>query len=67
MPTTDLDDLLAKVKNIVEGAGSGAGGANLESLVVKDVRLKGVAEGLQVATQDQKASIISVVVYVVVT
>jgi hypothetical protein len=60
----DLDDILNKVRDIITTAPQQSLG-NIENLTVKELRLK--AGGGQLSTNDEKASILSVVVYVVVT
>jgi hypothetical protein len=59
--TQELDDILAKARALATGAHP------LDSLTLKELKLAADPSSSQALTNDQKASILSVVVYVFVT
>lgn len=64
----DIDAQIAQtLTKIQDHAATAIGSGGLDDLKVKELRLKGLQQAEQVMANDQKASIMSVIVYVAVT
>lgn len=54
------------VHSVIENLES-QGHTNIDDMTIKEVRLKGLGEGEQLASNNEKASVVSVVVFVIAT
>lgn len=64
---SDLDQSIEQVRKMVEERMAAGDLGDIDNMTIKELRLKAFAETERLLTNDQKASIVSVIVYVAVT